>query len=491
MKNFLMIISVYLLITPLYTKSQPVTFEKKYDFGYSEGAGDIVQTSDGGYLLVGGQSITFNYVNLLTMKTDSLGDMEWHKITGSGGEWSQHRMVQINDSVYYTAGHSNVYTGNPAARDFLLVKMNGNGDTLWTRTYGGPQGEICNDFKSTSDGGFILAGYTASFGTNVPAYFVKTDLNGDTLWTKFWSGPYGGANAFAIIETFEGGFAITGVTLDSIGYASMFLLKMNSSGQIQWYKLFENSMPAGYFGYDLIQMPDSGFIIGGYRGKYHPSTQLYMFDANLMRVSSSGDSLWSYSYGGLMEEGINKIIKKDNNIYTVGPTYSFGNGHYDILMMSVSEGGNHNWHRYIGGNDWDEGWNIKNTNDGGFSIVGRTDSDCFGCVYFIKTDSLGCVIPDCHLVGVEETDFVHDIFAVYPNPASDYFIIQINKEISGDFKIDMYDVTGRKIALPADEIPPGNYAMYVPADFFSPGIYFITITDKESQKVYSKKIVIQ
>jgi hypothetical protein len=96
------------------------------------------------------------------------------------------------------------------------------------------------------------------------------------------------------------------------------------------------------------------------------------------------------------------------------------------------------------------------------------------------------------LVGIEETIDDGLFFNVYPNPASEYLIIQFNESIAVDFKISMYDITGRQILLPVKEkITAGNYAIYVPVDFLPPGMYFITIQDNETRQVYSKKIVIQ
>lgn len=115
--------------------AQQITFEKKYDYSYhAEGGCDLVQTSDGGYMIAGGQSITFGYVNMLTLRTDSLGNELWTKFTGSGGEWTTIKILQLNDSVFYTAGNSNVFTALTSDRDFLLLKIDQNGDTIWTRT---------------------------------------------------------------------------------------------------------------------------------------------------------------------------------------------------------------------------------------------------------------------------------------------------------------------------------------------------------------------
>ena len=160
------------------------------------------------------------------IKTDSNGDVLWAKIyTGFNIGYS---VQQTTDGGYIIAG-SNYTTNNDY--DAYLIKTNSTGDTLWTRAYGGSDPDYAYSVKQTSDGGYIIAGITRSFGAGlIDPYLVKTDANDNLLWSK----AYGGASydhAFSAQQTTEWWIYYAGDCLSfGAGLVDVFLIKTDASG---------------------------------------------------------------------------------------------------------------------------------------------------------------------------------------------------------------------------------------------------------------------
>ncbi|MBE0433899.1 T9SS type A sorting domain-containing protein, partial [candidate division WOR-3 bacterium] len=152
------------------------------------------------------------------------GDTLWTRIY-TGEEWADGRSVQLTtDGGYIIAGaHASLATG----ADVFLIKTDANGDTLWTRTYGGPWDEYGNYVQQTNDGGFIVAGYAMSSGpTGFDFYIVRTDANGNELWSR----TYGGQESdfgYWIEQTSDNGYIVVGQTGSfGAGNDDIWLLKI-------------------------------------------------------------------------------------------------------------------------------------------------------------------------------------------------------------------------------------------------------------------------
>jgi len=136
-------------------------------------------------------------------------------------------------------------------------------DTLWTRTYGGVNVDYGLSVQQTSDGGYIVAGYTRSFGEEgTDVYLIKTDANGDTIWTK----TYGGARddiGYSVQQTCDDGYVITGYTKSfGAGGPDIYLIKTNATGDTVWTKTYGGNRSD--VGNSVQQTSDSGYIVAGY-----------------------------------------------------------------------------------------------------------------------------------------------------------------------------------------------------------------------------------
>lgn len=248
-------------------------------------------------------------------------------------------------------------------------------DTAWTKTIGGSTSDAGHSVQQTIDGGYIVSGYTNSFGAGV--WLIKTDENGNTLWTKtFGSG--GGDNGLSIQQTKDSGYIVTGQLWSLC--VGVCLIKTDKNGDSHWTKTIGGIGPS--VGHSVQQTTDGGYIVTG----------VVSGDVVLIKTDENGDSLWAKTYGGNgLDVGNSVHQTTDEGYIIVGTTYSFGVGEDDIWLIKTDENGDTLWAKTYGGNTGEEGYSVQQTNDEGYIIVGYTDS--FGAgkddIWLIKTDANG------------------------------------------------------------------------------------------------------
>jgi hypothetical protein len=188
----------------------------------------VAQTSDTGYVAVGyvwGRGL--GRYNVWLIKTDAWGDTLWTRVYGGGDDDLGFSVQQTSDGGYIIAGST--YPVGSGNWDVYLVKTDAAGDTLWTRTYGGAGDEDGRAVQQTMDGGYIVAGYSESFGAgDDDVYIVKTDANGDTLWTRVY-GDTSESRVYSVQETMDGGYIIGGhFGADATSPHDVYLMRMSS-----------------------------------------------------------------------------------------------------------------------------------------------------------------------------------------------------------------------------------------------------------------------
>jgi len=185
---------------------------KSYDLGYNnwEGAYSITQTSDGGFVLTGAISFKFTspWDDLFIMKVDKDGNFLWSKLYGGSGFDDGECIKQTKDEGFVICGK---YVGENNNGQLWLLKTDINGDTLWTHTYGGDKGEWGSSIELTDDGGYIICGTTETFGNGFwDIWVVKVDSLGNLLWSKTF-GDLSGDTGSSIQKTYDGGFIVSGM----------------------------------------------------------------------------------------------------------------------------------------------------------------------------------------------------------------------------------------------------------------------------------------
>jgi hypothetical protein len=260
-------------------------------------------------------------------------------------------------------------------------------EILWSRTYGGSGVEYSYAVEPTTDGGYVVVGYTWSFGSgNADVYMVKTDSTGDTSWTRTYGGSESDFGSF-VRQTPDGGYIITGHTY-SIDPDSryVYLLKTDSLGNLLWTRTYGDF--GWHEGWSVQQTSDGGYVIGGYTWPFGAGAG----DFYLIKTDSVGDTLWTRTYGGVELDGGNYVQQTmDDGYILVGATASFGAGNFDVYLIKTDSLGDTLWTRTYGGGNEDMGWSARQTTDGGYVAVGHTASFGSGCkdAYLIRTDSLG------------------------------------------------------------------------------------------------------
>jgi hypothetical protein len=365
-----------------------VTFQRTYDgrdndFGYS-----VQQTTDGGYIIAG-QTGVFgpSPADAYLVRTDADGDTLWTRTYGSGNEDGASSVLQTKDGGYIIAGFTE--SSGAGFSDVYLIKVDANGDSMWTRTFGGTGSDDGMSIQQTLAGGYIIAGFTYSFGSgNRDVYLVRTDADGETLWTK----TYGGADrdvGCSVARTEAGGYVIAGYT-DSFGAGQddIYVVKTNAHGDTLWTRTFGGQYDDE--GYLIQPTTDGGYIIAGETWSYGVG------DVNiyLIKIDGDGDTLWSRALGDRqVNEGFSVQQTTDGGYVVAGMTDSVYPPNMNLCLIKTDANGNALWTRTYGGTREELGYSVEQTADGGYIITGYTDS--FGAdgadVYLVKTDSLGNV----------------------------------------------------------------------------------------------------
>ncbi|UCC80056.1 MAG: hypothetical protein JSW64_01480 [Candidatus Zixiibacteriota bacterium] len=353
--------------------------------------------------------------------------------TGNGGVFDSDRGMcgtVASDGGYAIGGVSYAFQG--LLSEFWLVRTDSNGDTLWTRNYGTVGFEEAHYLIQTDDGGYVLCGDTKPSGGNYNLYIVRTDSLGDTLWTRSFGSPAGDDKGWAIVQTDDGGFLAVGH-----GYGSgwdVYMVRLNESGDSLWSKKYGGSHPDAAYG--VTQTADGGFaLVGQYANDDFGDTDLW-----LLRVDSLGDTLWTrkYSYSGGWSRG-EAIAKTSDGGFVIAGQNWLTLTNVVMLLVRTDSLGNEIWHKEYGGPNIDNAMSLDITSDGGIVAGGQTDSFGGGNkdFYIVRTDSSGDSlwsavfghngIDYCHEIRVDPSG---DIMAfgqhhIYGSQDFDYWMIKI------------------------------------------------------------------
>ena len=330
-----------------------------------------------------------NILNTLILTIPILGFGQGFQNTFGGDSLDMgYSVQQTNDGGYVLTGSTNSY-GNGDS-DVYLIKTDGNGDSIWTKTFGGENQDYCNSVQQTTDGGYIITGRTESYGAgNKDVYLIKTDGNGDSLWTKTFGGT-SFDNGISVQQTNDGGYIILGGTESyGAGNRDIYLIKTDGNGDSLWTKTFGGASQD--FGNSVQQTNDGGYIVTGVTESYGAGNK----DAYLIKTDASGDSLWTKTFGGSKFDLGNSVQQTNDGGYIVtGRTASFGAGSLDVYLIKTDGNGDSLWTKTFGGSSFDLGFSVQQTTDGGYIIIGGTDSYGNGDrdFYLIKTDVNGDLI---------------------------------------------------------------------------------------------------
>jgi len=271
--------------------------------------------------------------------------------------------------------------------DLYLLRLDSLGDTLWTAIFGGPAADQGYDIQQTADGGFILVGETSSFGAGESdVYLLKIDFLGGVVWSKTY-GYSGREEGWSVRQTSDEGFIVAGKT-NSIGAGvdDFYLIRTSSTGDTLWTRTFGGT--SGETAYSVRATLDGGFIVFGTTGSFGSGySSMYA-----VKLDSLGDSLWSKTYGGDKSDlGYAVEVAPDGGFIFAGATASYGAGYSDVYLVKTDPDGLLEWDRFFGGTEDDRGLSVQIAPDGGYLVAGRTQSYGSGQydMYAVRTDPVG------------------------------------------------------------------------------------------------------
>jgi hypothetical protein len=354
--------------------SAQTNWERTYGGQNDEAGYSVQQTSDGGYIIAG---YTYSYGaggrDVYLIRTDAEGDTLWTRTYGGLERDEGFSVQQTIDGGYIVAGRTWSFgAGAPESSNVYLIKTDAQGDTLWTRTYGGEGDDDAYSVALTSDGGYIIAGTTRSFGAGFEdVWLLKTNALGNTLWTR----TYGGHlldRGRAVQPTADGGYIVAGSTREDYG---VYLVKTDSHGDTLWTRNYGGTRSTR--GEAVQQTTDGGYIVTGGKSGPRPEKGVY-----LLKTNAAGDSLWSRAYNNNGNYSGYSVQQTTDGGYIIAGTT------HDVFLVRTNAQGETLWTRTYGGSNEDGGRCVRQTADGGYIVTGyASDSAGNRDVYLIKTNA--------------------------------------------------------------------------------------------------------
>ena len=350
-----------------------ITFERVYGGGGRDHATSVAQTKDGGYVIIG-QAPSLGK-NPCLLKTDSEGNVLWaQNIETDAEQYSGFSVAQTRDGGYVTALS---YWCCPRQARILVVRTDPLGRRQWARSFGkeGKDYSWGNCVQETRDGGLIVTG-----GAGLAPYMVKLYGNGDLQWERTYS--LGEKNPCRSVHQVPGGFVAAG------GRHDMFLMRTSANGDVLWARTYGGGERDE--AHWVEPTPDGGYVLTGHTESYGAGARdIYIVktDSNGRIVWTR--TLGTQE----AEVGYSVRATADRGYIVVGTTSPVGSDDSDVYLAKIDSSGSPQWTRTYGGSGSDRAFSVDQTSDGGYVFTGYTASCGQGDLdmYLVKTDSLGLV----------------------------------------------------------------------------------------------------
>jgi len=340
------------------------TFHKTYGGPNDEYIGNVEQTSDGGYVIIGTtRSYGAGDDDIYVIKVNAQGNIQWTKTYGHGDTDPEEgfSIKQTKDGGYILGG-AGYY------EDYILMKTDAEGNLQWSKNYGYILGSVY-DLQLSDDGGYIILG---TYSSDHYALFIRTDESGNVLWCR----QFNFDGRVTIATTIDGGYALVG-RLDGMVYGSSSaqLIKMDADGNLLWSKRYSGCSPRS-----LKNTTDGGFLITGAASG----------DVFVLKTDESGNQIWFKTYGGTGSEGASEIEETADGGYIFSGTAGNYTGEGYILLIKTNSSGELTWSKIFGRGKEQYSY-VRQAKDNGFIIASQTSA--FGAggsdIYLIKTDNNG------------------------------------------------------------------------------------------------------
>ena len=367
-----------------------ITWQKTFGGSAWDEARSVQQTKDGGYI-VAGSTCSFEDIDgdVYILKLNADGSLAWQKSWGGVNEDHAYSIQETNDGGYILAGAT--WSFGAGKYDAYVLKIDASGDFVWHKYFGGAYDDWAYSVQQTNDGGYIVAGGTSS-NENDPSnvYILKLNADGSLDWQETFGGT-AWDEAYSIQQTTDGGYIVAGSTSSfGSGYYDLYILKLKSDGSLDWQKTFGGSNNDE--AYSIQQTDDGGYIVAGYT---EPSGAGHR-DVYILKLNANGDKVWEKILGGSDDNVAWSVQQTDDGGYIVsGSIYSSDITSFDVYVLKLDASGNLIWRRIFGGIYWENGYSVQQTLDGGYIVAGSTSSFGAGLpdAYVLKLDENGNTGP--------------------------------------------------------------------------------------------------
>ena len=402
-------------------------YERTFGGPDADHAYSVRQTTDGGFIIAGSTGVPGNH-DVYLIKTDPFGNESWSRTFGGPGMDVASSVQETTDGGYIVAGGTAPVAGPSAA---WLIKTDAAGNEVWNVVFD-DRDNYAFSVQQTTDGGYILAGDTMPVGgstSEADVLLIKTDAAGNQVWRR----TFGGAssdNAYCVRQTPDGGYILAASTMSfGAGGSDAWLIKTDTAGNMTWSQTFGGAQPD--FAYSVTPTSDGGYALAGHTWSFGAE----FYDAWLIKTDAVGSQLWHQLYGGLSGDGAESVQEIAGGGYILGgSTRSFGRGKNDnFLLIKTDASGNQLWLKAFGGDGYEHGFDVQQTVDGGFVVVG--DTEPFG----------GAVEPDAYLVYDDGSDPMPPVVDVKANGSDGPLIVSFGTPVTFSISLDAGDSSGLRI----------------------------------------------
>jgi hypothetical protein len=390
-----------------------IDFIKTFGGSNNESAKSITKTSDGGYAILGyTQSLDGDVINKTNtsydywlLKFDQNHNLQWQKTYGGSGDDRGNEVIQTTDGGYAILGYSQSNDGDVSENfgfsDYWVSKLDASGNILWEKSLGYAGTDTGISIKETNDLGFLLTGVldvTASGGNGNSKntkinhaggdyWVIKLNMAGDKQWSKYYGGTFTDT-PYDVIETEDNGYIIVGSSdsadvdiSSSQGTYDFWVIKINSTGTMVWEKSFGGSEIDEAF--SIIKSSDGNYVIVGdtRSNDKNVSHNNGASDLWIIKISPSGNLLWEKTFGGTSFDAGRSISNtSDNGFLISGSSRSMdgdlttNQGQNDVWVIKIDSNGSLLWQKSLGGSNIDFAYDAIDLDDNSFIVIGESSS---------------------------------------------------------------------------------------------------------------------
>ena len=479
--------------------AQSIQWQKSLGGTNNERANHVKQTTDGGYIIAGESYSNDGDVSgnnglqdAWIVKLTNIGGISWQKSLGGTGDDRVTSIEQTTDGGYIVAGESDSnngdVSGNHGFRDYWIIKLTSSGNISWQNSLGGSSYDHGYSIQQTTDGGYIVTGNSSSNDGdvtgnhgNIDGWVVKLTSTGNITWQK----SLGGTSAdylTRILQTSDGGYIVLGSSMSNDGDVTgnnggidYWVVKLTSIGNITWEKSLGGS--SSEFASSIEQTTDGGYILAGssYSNDGDVTGNQGNSDAWIVKLTSTGVISWQKSFGGTADDsGVSIQQTSDGKYIVAGYSNSIdgdvtGNhGLNDYWLVKLTATGVIDWQKSLGGSAEEWANHIQQTTDGGYIVVGFSDSNDGDVSGNHGSTEDFWVVKLSATVGLKEYNLSN--ISLYPNPTTGNISIDLG-EITQYAKATLTNSLGQVIF--AQQFESTNI---INVDIDAPtGIYFLQL----------------